>query len=219
MGKEIQTRVHINDITPTESYWEIVDDKHEPRSCYTKEELYESIKRDGIKYQLRIAPTGEIINGNMRYWTARRLFLEGDRRFEYLPVEKIFFTGLMDADKYAEFPGKKGILKVQQKITELLNTNQPVVPVSNLEEYIIDDDHIGGHPIAFEGFIPCMKLVDKAVEALEKYQQEETLRRKYDGRKWLFERYDPLKTGWVGISPSEANRLIKKLGLKANGQT
>jgi hypothetical protein len=69
MENERQLYMHINDIKPTETFWDEVDDRPlytEDARLWTKQEILDSIRRDGLKYQLNVDPQGNIKNGNIR---------------------------------------------------------------------------------------------------------------------------------------------------------
>ena len=90
-----QLFMNIYDITPTEPLWEVIDDKQEPKETWFKEDLINSIRDEGFRYQLNVDPNGYIRNGNARYWIARMLLeKEHDERFRFLPIQRHFATGL-----------------------------------------------------------------------------------------------------------------------------
>ena len=98
----IQTYAHIRDLTPYEAIFDVLTldgDKlnAEDEECrYTFEELVDDIREKGIKYRLKINPEGYVVNGNMRYWAARYLYLEeNDSRFEYVPIEMEYHSGVL----------------------------------------------------------------------------------------------------------------------------
>lgn len=74
----IQLYAHIDDLTPTELYL-----KEEV------EEIKESVRTEGIKEQLNVDPSGNIIKGHNRYYCARILGLK------YLPVRSDIASGLI----------------------------------------------------------------------------------------------------------------------------
>ena len=100
---KVQTYMSIYDIKPTESFWDVVDDTSlytEDAKKWTKEELIDDIRQNGLKYQLNVDPFGNIKNGNMRYWCARWLLEnENDQRFLFLPVQRNYACGAF----YKEF--------------------------------------------------------------------------------------------------------------------
>jgi hypothetical protein len=91
----IQAFVSIFSLIPTEPLWNEIKDERFPPEAWNKDDLYESIKKDGLKYQFRIDNTGKILDGNGRYWTCRRLVLEGDTRFLIVPIEMDIFNGIV----------------------------------------------------------------------------------------------------------------------------
>lgn len=98
-----QVWMSIYDIKPTESFWDKVDDRNlykEDARLWSKQELIDDIRKNGLKYALNIDPTGNIKNGNMRYWVARYLLeTESDKRFLFLPVQRNYACGAF----YQEF--------------------------------------------------------------------------------------------------------------------
>jgi len=89
--------MHIYDIKPTETFWDEVDDRNlykEDAKLWSKKELIDDIRKNGLKYQLNVDSEGNIKNGNMRYWCMRYLFeVENDKRFEYPPVQRNWAAG------------------------------------------------------------------------------------------------------------------------------
>jgi hypothetical protein len=93
--KNKQLFMNIYDIIPTEPWWDVIEDKHDPPETWYKEDLLNDIRENGFSYQLNVDPNGTIRNGNGRYWAARQLLEdEHDERFRYLPVQRNFATGL-----------------------------------------------------------------------------------------------------------------------------
>ena len=132
MKKHILKPVHkqlfmnIYDITPTEPLWEVIDDKLEPKETWFKEDLIDSIRKEGFRYQLNVDPNGYIRNGNARYWVARMLLeTEHDERFRFLPIQRHFATGFYHLPFKLEFA--KDIVEsstkeeIQQMYDETMN--------------------------------------------------------------------------------------------------
>lgn len=158
--KPVQTSLHIFDITPSEAYWEEVDDYCHPRTFYTREGLYDSIKKNGLHYQLKVDQFGNIINGNMRWWTCLRLFLEGDMRFEYLPVEFNYYAGYFPLDLEVFDTAFKlnltvGMADIETKkilhdmLVKAKNTNKAIIPHKSYKEHDIPMDKVGGYRVAW----------------------------------------------------------------------
>ena len=133
-GPAIQGFCHINDFIPTEDTrkWKVIEDKHQPPVNYTMKQLRKSIKRHGIKDQLRIKSDGTILNGNARYWIAREYYLAGDTRFEYLPVEVEHFAGIIMIDTGTERPAD--MKRIKDNFLLHVNKKIPVIPVGQLRE-------------------------------------------------------------------------------------
>ena len=94
----------IYDIIPTEPLWEVIDDKLPPAETWFKDELIDSIRKEGFRYSLNVDPNGLIRNGNARYWVARHLLEEeNDQRFRYLPVQQNFVSGYYHVPFKLEF--------------------------------------------------------------------------------------------------------------------
>jgi len=121
----IQTYVSIFDLIPTEPLWDKIDDQRIPSDSYTKEELYESIKEKGLKYQFRVDSNGKILDGNARYWTCRRLIEEGDTRFLFVPIEIDMCHGVIIIN-YDTIVSDLDILK--NRWFDHIDTKNPVIP-------------------------------------------------------------------------------------------
>lgn len=134
MGPQIQGHCHINDFIPTEDTrkWKKILDKHQPPVNYTMKQLRKSIKRHGIKDQIRIKADGKILNGNARYWIAREYYEAGDMRFEYLPVEIEHFAGIIMIDLGTEKP--KDMKEIKDTFLLHVNKKIPVIPVGQLRD-------------------------------------------------------------------------------------
>ena len=154
---DVQLYMCIYDIKPTESFWDTVDDTklytHDAK-LWTKEELIDDIRANGIKYQLNIDPEGNVKNGNMRYWCARYLLeKENDQRFLYLPVQRNYAAGAF----YQEFQLRAPKNVSQQQIDKIAdelalsihrqwvnqtreltiksNTNFPITKIDPIDEF------------------------------------------------------------------------------------
>lgn len=107
-----QVYMHIMDIQPTESFWEVVDDTKlyaEDAHVWTRQHLIDDIRENGIKYALNVDGEGNVKNGNMRYWCARYLFEEeNDLRFEFLPVQRNYAAGSFSSLILLELSAKRG---------------------------------------------------------------------------------------------------------------
>lgn len=154
----VQTYLHINDITPSEAYWEEVDDKCYPPSYFTREQLYQDIKKHGLCFQLKVDRFGNVINGNMRYWTCLRLFLEGDTRFEFLPVEFNFYAGFFPLDQFDNafkinltlgIADNEKAEQLREYLIKAKITSQPVIKRKELKDYDIPMDKVGGYLVAW----------------------------------------------------------------------
>lgn len=218
---KVQTRLHIFDITPSEAYWDEVDDHCSPRSFYTKEGLYDSIKKEGLHFQLKVDRFGNVINGNMRWWTCLRLFLEGDMRFEYLPVEFNFYAGYFPLDKEeftTAFKLNLTIGKADRETKKVLhdmlvtakNTLQPVIPTKTYQEYDIPMEKVGGYRVAWRvdqvmrADQGVLKVFDKKIfdtpeifnpMVLTKKQKEMVINAKQRAIKKRTKERDPIGTG------------------------
>jgi hypothetical protein len=89
--------MNIYDLKPTETFWEEVDDRNlykDDAQLWSKKELIDDIRKNGIKYALNVDSEGNIKNGNMRYWVARYLYEEeGLEHFKYIPVQRNWVAG------------------------------------------------------------------------------------------------------------------------------
>jgi hypothetical protein len=217
--EKIQTYVHINDIIPTEGYWPDVNDKVEPVSYYTKEQLYESIKKEGFIHQLKIGPGGRIINGNMRYWTARRLYEEGDLRFQFLPVEYRFYSGFMPITAHLDKEQILGMQCVQEELMKLMNINQPVLPPNPMRDYPIKDNmtHRGGFSPGWT-VEPVLLMREGIAEHLNKNPRHDQWRRHMVDGKWVTQRYNAKKKQWYKVKDiSERVKDIEKKKERSRG--
>ncbi|KKL65394.1 hypothetical protein LCGC14_2155410 [marine sediment metagenome] len=133
----IQSYVHIYDLKPTEPLFDVMEDNRSPDSIevWTKEGLEESIREHGVKYMIHCDSEGNIINGNARYWVCRKLFLEGDMRFEYMAVELAEMSGKFVIN-FEEQPDVPIAAKVFQRV---LATKYTIIPnATGFQEYAID---------------------------------------------------------------------------------
>ncbi len=87
----IQLYAKVSELTPTEDKW--VEENYNPidpdelgKFKYT--DWLDDIKKNGIKYCLKVHPNGLIADGNFRYWCAKELGLE------YVPIDFFFYMGL-----------------------------------------------------------------------------------------------------------------------------
>ena len=131
----IQLYANIYDIIPTEGTWvnkvpyAFLADKDE-WNHWTADSWLKDIKKNGIKYQLHIHPSGHVGDGNFRYHCAKQL------RHLYIPINPYFFFGLSQ-------PSTKSI-SVRSPIL-LPNSpyiKSPVIP-SKKELPIIDESTLG----------------------------------------------------------------------------
>lgn len=133
----IQACVHICDLKPTETLWDMVEDERSADSPegWTKEELEADIRKNGIRFMLHIDSDGNIFNGNARYWIVRKLYLEGDMRFMYIPVEIREMTGtfVINFEEKPSIPLAKGVL------TQVLMTKYLVIPqATKFQDYAVE---------------------------------------------------------------------------------
>ena len=94
----IQIWIHIKDLQPTEKTSENTykPDSGLTKEGWTRESITKSIADKGHPtYALNVDSKGNIENGNERYWVCRELYEAGDKRFEYLPVNVITFSGMI----------------------------------------------------------------------------------------------------------------------------
>lgn len=133
----IQAVVNIYDLKPTETLWDMVEDERSADSQvgWTKEELEADIRKNGILFMLHVDSDGNIYNGNARYWIARKLLLEGDLRFQYLPVEIREMTGTF----VINFEEKPAISLAKGVLTQVLMTKYLVIPqATKFQDYAVD---------------------------------------------------------------------------------
>ena len=89
----IQLYAKLEDITPTEDKWtnpvpdEMMADPEEA-GHFKYTDWLEDIKKNGIKYALKIHPNGLIADGNFRYWCAKELGMT------HVPVDIWWFMGI-----------------------------------------------------------------------------------------------------------------------------
>lgn len=105
-----QVFMNIYDLTPTETLWNVIDDRklYKDGKLWLKDDLIIDIKKNGILFSLNVDPEGFIKNGNARYWIARLLLLEGDKRFLYLPVQRNYAAGAFVREiVIKKYPGMK----------------------------------------------------------------------------------------------------------------
>lgn len=148
----IQAYVSIFSLIPTEPLWDVITDQREPKDEYTKEELYESIKKHGLKYMFRIDSTGKILDGNGRYWTCRRLVLEGDTRFLMVPVEIDMLNGVLLMNHKKTNPDTNALADA---VYNRIDTKTLVIPPGKQEfaEYTFDDpNYMQGYQAQFQSF-------------------------------------------------------------------
>ena len=107
----IQLFARIEDIIPTEPNILIpIENFMDPEEAILADHNFNcisaflpSIQEHGIKYQLKIHPSGHIGDGNCRYWCGR-----ADRKFfplhphqaGFLPIDVRFFTGFYPHDNW-----------------------------------------------------------------------------------------------------------------------
>lgn len=133
----IQTYVNIHDITPTETFWDEVDDKVAPKEFWTRHDLIQDIKDNGFKYAIKLNKHGAIVNGNMRYWCARKLLEEGEERFRYLPVELEMFHGIAVTQTTKPITDKL----ITSNLQSLINTKVEIIkPRTEFLEYVTSTD-------------------------------------------------------------------------------
>ena len=128
------------DLKPTEPIFDIIHDGRNPdrTEVWTREEITADIKKNGIKYMLQIDSEGNILNGNERYWIARKLFLEGDMRFEYLPVELSEMSGKF----ILHFEDEPTNEVAREMFGKVLSTMYEVIPTAKgFQDYAIDDQN------------------------------------------------------------------------------
>lgn len=166
---KIQTYVHINSIIPTEPLWDVIDDDCPPKDCYTKEELYDSIKKDGLIYQLKVDKMGKVLNGNGRYWTARRLHEEGVPGFEYLPVEVETMVGFFPLVRVKPVEGVP--TESRDRFLQAINGKNLVIPIPKMQPHTFEDPNHHGDIESAWGMIlvldrlelDTMQLIDVVV--------------------------------------------------------
>ena len=125
MIDSIQAYVNIYDITPTEWFWEEVQDNIEPKEFWLRDDLIENIANQGLKYALKVNKFGNIVNGNMRYWCMRHLLEKtGDKKWMFVPVEMEIFHGLAHAISLGPLTNEI----VNEIIQDMINTKRLVVP-------------------------------------------------------------------------------------------
>ena len=122
---EVQLYMNIYDIIPTEPFWELLDDTflYQDGRQWTKQELIDSIRKDGLHHQLNVDKEGYVKNGNMRYHCCKYLFEEeGDERFRFLPVQRNYATGLFCKEVFVQTE-EQLTLEEQNKIMERILTD------------------------------------------------------------------------------------------------
>ena len=114
-----QVWMSIYDINPTESFWDKVDDRQlykEDAKLWMKQDLIDDIRANGLKYALNVDASGNVKNGNMRYWVARWLLEnEDDKRFLFLPVQRNYACGAFYKEFSFEVQDAPGVPKATQK--------------------------------------------------------------------------------------------------------
>ena len=136
----VQLYVNIYDLQPIEPFFDIDDTKPsgDGDRKWTKESLLEDIRKNGIKHQLKIDRFGNILNGNGRYHAAVILFLEGDERFRYLPVELVRVAGVV----YIEFDFQPSHTEAGITLAKIIKGKHDVVPSkTEFEDYAICKEH------------------------------------------------------------------------------
>ena len=90
----IQLYAKVHDVIPTEQKevkaWEDATAYSDPDEVgkWKMEQWLDDFKQNGIKYQVRMHPSGHVADGNFRYWGAREL------GWDYIPIDVMFYTGI-----------------------------------------------------------------------------------------------------------------------------
>ena len=135
----IQLYMHIHDLKPYEmGYTQKEEIIPNPRSRWkggNYDDFLDDIRQNGIRECLKVSCQGFIQFGNGRYWAARELYEQGDKRFEYLPVQIDTFTGV----KLVEFdtlPTREKLLEAA--VAALSERHQTIPPKKKLKKYVLD---------------------------------------------------------------------------------
>ena len=141
----IQAYVNIYDLQPIEAWFDVDDKPIEGESGiqWTFDMLYDDIKKNGLRYALKVDRYGNLLNGNCRYWIVRKLFEEGDERFRYIPIEQERISG----SQIMEFKTSDGQPPTRRDIAENFTAEAAVkVEVAKskteFEEYEVSDNGI-----------------------------------------------------------------------------
>ena len=135
----IQLYMHIHDLKPFEiPDWEVQLDEAIPGWGGTVRDQIKDIQKHGIKMALKVSPEGFIEYGNTRYWIARKLYEEGDIRFEYLPVQIDTFAGIKIVE-VDTLPNRKQCLELAN--VALRERHAVVPPATTLKKYFRMETH------------------------------------------------------------------------------
>ena len=163
MDNQRQLFMNIYDIKPTETFWEEVDDRNlytEDARVWTKKEILDSIRRDGLKYQLNVDPQGNIKNGNVRYWACRYLLeIEQDERFRYLPVQRNYAAAQFH--KFIDLTNTKGLAQEQvDQLVSVRGVDAALIGPSDLSLSLGVPGETN-HPVMLESIQKVMKACRK----------------------------------------------------------